>query len=106
MFVLSRCRRRGPRLRGERPCPDGAQDGKQTGAPQPVVKGRLHSAGAATRGAALLLPHILPVGSVVASCPAGASPASVRRRTFTKGCQVMRADKTRANSSHLFSLER
>ncbi len=37
----------------------------------------LHSAGAASRMAALLRPQIRPVFSVVAPCPAGASPPSV-----------------------------
>jgi hypothetical protein len=36
--------------------------------------------------AALLLPQILPVFSVVAPCQRGASPVSVRRRHFTTGC--------------------
>src|SRR2546422_11775261 len=66
---------------------------------QPAVKVRLHSAGAAsllhpnaaaalgTPGlAALLLPQIFPIFSVVAPCQAGASPPSVRRRTCTTGC--------------------
>ena len=69
---------------------------------QPVVKVRLHSAGdasplppqragkTATLGApgltALLLPQIFPICSVVAPCHRGASPPSVRRRTFTTGC--------------------
>jgi hypothetical protein len=34
----------------------------------------------------LLLPHILPVFSVVAPCQPGASPVSVRRRICTTGC--------------------
>jgi hypothetical protein len=38
-------------------------------------------------GAALLLAQILPVFSVVAPCWRGASPVSVRRPTFTTGCQ-------------------
>ena len=53
---------------------------------QPVVQVQLHSAGAASRLAALLLAQILPVFSLVAPCHPGASPASVRRRTFTTGC--------------------
>jgi hypothetical protein len=66
---------------------------------QPVVKVRLHSngdasllhpnAGAAlgTPGlAALLLPQIFPIFSVVKPRQAGASPFSVPRRTFTTGC--------------------
>src|ERR1700688_46771 len=53
---------------------------------QPVVKVRLHSAGAASRLAALLLAHILPVFSLVAPCHPGASPPSVPRRTFTTDC--------------------
>src|SRR5204863_1487007 len=36
---------------------------------------------------ALLLPHIFPICSVVAPCQRGASPASVRRWTFTTDCQ-------------------
>jgi len=51
-----------------------------------VVNVRLHSAGAASRLAALLLPQIFPIFSVVAPCQPGAAPASVRRRTFTTGC--------------------
>src|SRR5580698_1049726 len=50
------------------------------------MKVRLHSAGAASRLAALRLAQILPVFSLVAPCHPGASPASVRRRTFTTGC--------------------
>ncbi len=53
---------------------------------QPVVNVWLHSTGDASSRAALLLPHILPVLSVVAPCPRGASPVSVRRQTFTTGC--------------------
>jgi hypothetical protein len=43
---------------------------------------RRHSAGDASRLAALLLPHILPIFSVVAPCQAGASPPSVLRRIY------------------------
>ena len=53
---------------------------------QPVVKVSLHSTGDASPLAALLLPHILPVCSVVAPCHRGASPVSVRRQAFTTGC--------------------
>ena len=53
---------------------------------QPVVKVQLHSAGAASRLAALLLAQILPVFSLVAPCHPGASPPSVQRRTFTTDC--------------------
>ena len=53
---------------------------------QPAVKVRLHSAGAASRLAALLLAQILPVFSLVAPCHPGASPPSVLRQTFTTGC--------------------
>jgi hypothetical protein len=53
---------------------------------QPVVKVWLHSTADASSGAALLLAQILPVFSVVAPCPRGASPVSVRRQTFTTGC--------------------
>ena len=60
---------------------------------QPVVKVRLHSAGAASRLAALLLAQILPVFSVVAPCRGRTrhlSPgASVQRRTFTTGCYTV-----------------
>ena len=35
----------------------------------------------------MLLSHIRPVCSVVAPCPRGASPVSVRRQIFTTGCQ-------------------
>src|SRR5580704_6252853 len=55
-------------------------------AQQPVVKVQLHSAGAASRLAALLLVQILPVFSLVAPGHPGASPASVQRRTFTTDC--------------------
>ena len=51
-----------------------------------MVKVWLHSTGEASSGAALLLPQILRVFSVVAPCPRGASPVSVRRQTFTTGC--------------------
>src|SRR5438034_799184 len=50
---------------------------------QPVVKLQLHSAGDASPLTALLLHQIWPIFSVVAPCPRGASPASVRRWTFT-----------------------
>ena len=66
---------------------------------QSVVKVRLHSAGAASRLhpnagaalgtpglAALLLVQIFLLFSLVAPCQPGASPASVRRLTFTAGC--------------------
>src|SRR5206468_5604505 len=53
---------------------------------QPAAKVQLHSAGAASRLAALLLVQILPVFSLVAPCHPGASPPSVRRWTFTTGC--------------------
>src|SRR6266550_1847089 len=53
---------------------------------QPVVRLQLHSAGAASRLAALLLVQILPVFSLVAPCQRGASPPSVRRWTFITGC--------------------
>src|ERR1700688_1872779 len=51
-----------------------------------MVKVRLNSTGAASRLAALLLAQILPVFSLVAPCHPGASPPSVRRRTFTTDC--------------------
>jgi len=51
-----------------------------------VVKVRLHSTAAASRLPALLLGHILPVFSLVASYQTGASPVSVPRRTFTTDC--------------------
>jgi hypothetical protein len=44
-----------------------------------------HSTSDASRPAALLLPHILPVCSVVAPCPAGASPVSMPRGTSITG---------------------
>src|SRR5207249_7906088 len=56
----------------------------------PVVKLQLHSAGAASRLAALLLVQILPVFSLVAPCQPGASPPSVRRWTLTKGRHACR----------------
>jgi len=34
----------------------------------------------------LLLPQIFPIFSVVAPCPRGASPVSVRRQIFTTDC--------------------
>ena len=49
------------------------------------MKMPLHSTSDASRLAALLLPHILPVCSVVAPGQAGASPVSVRRGTSTTG---------------------
>jgi len=51
-----------------------------------VVKVTLHSTGAASRLAALLLGWILPVCSLVAPCHTGASPVSVRRGAFTTDC--------------------
>src|ERR671918_1132429 len=53
---------------------------------QPVVKLQLRSAGDASPLTALLLPQIWAIFSVVAPCQRGASPASVRRWTFTTGC--------------------
>jgi hypothetical protein len=53
---------------------------------QPVVQRQLHSAGDASPRAALLLAQILPVFSVVAPCPRGASPATVPRWRCTTGC--------------------
>src|SRR6266571_439552 len=50
------------------------------------MKLQRHSAGDASPLTALLLPHIFPICSVVAPCQRGASPPSVRRRTFTTGC--------------------
>jgi hypothetical protein len=52
---------------------------------EPVVKVPLHSTSDASLLAALLLPQLLPVFSVVAPCQAGASPVSVPRGTFTTG---------------------
>jgi hypothetical protein len=67
---------------------------------QPVVKVWLHSTGDASPPAALLLAQILPVFSVVAPCRRGASPVSVRRRTFTTGCQArLHADAPRCRAS-------
>jgi CheY-like chemotaxis protein len=43
---------------------------------------RRHSAGDASRLAALLLPQILPIFSVVAPCHPGASPPSMLRRIY------------------------
>jgi hypothetical protein len=51
-----------------------------------VVEPRLHSTSDASSGAALLVAQMLPVFSVVAPCPRGASLASMRRRGFTTGC--------------------
>ena len=47
----------------------------------------VHSTGDASPPAALILPQILPVCSVVAP-PAGASPVSVPRQTFTTGAEA------------------
>jgi len=52
---------------------------------EPVVKVPLHSTDDASRLAALLLPRIFSIFSVVAPCQAGASSVSVRRGTFTTG---------------------
>src|SRR5437899_7575649 len=60
---------------------------KKCHAKQPVVKVWLHSTSDASPPAALLLLQILPVFSVVAPCRRGASLVSVRRQTFTTGCQ-------------------
>jgi hypothetical protein len=49
------------------------------------VKVRLHSAGAASGVAALLLGQLFPIFSLVTPRHPGASPASVPRRTFTTG---------------------
>ena len=50
------------------------------------MKPALHSTGAASRMAALHLPQIFPILSVVAPCQPGASPVSVRRASFTADC--------------------
>jgi hypothetical protein len=57
---------------------------------QPLVKARLHSTGDASPPAALLLAQILPVFSLVAPCRRGASPVSVQRQAFTRGCHAHR----------------
>jgi len=62
-------------------------------AQQPGVKVRLHSAGDASPLAALLLPQIFPIFSVVAPCHRGASPASVRRRDFHHGLPTTNSTK-------------
>jgi O-antigen ligase len=62
----------------------------------PVVKRQLHSAGDASPPAALLLPQILPVFSVLAPCRRGASPPSVRRWRFTTGGWPPRPDGAEA----------
>jgi hypothetical protein len=49
------------------------------------MKVPLHSTDDASRLAALLVPRISPIFSVVAPCHAGASSVSVRRGTFTTG---------------------
>ena len=51
------------------------------------MKGPLHSTSDASRVAALLLPRILPVFSVVVPGQPGTSLVSVRRGTFTTGCR-------------------
>jgi len=43
----------------------------------------LHSTDDASRLAALLLPQIFPIFSVVAPCQSGASPVSMRRGSST-----------------------
>jgi hypothetical protein len=53
---------------------------------------RRHSAGDASRLAALLLPHILPIFSVVAPCQPGASPPSVLRRIYEMSSSGKRFD--------------
>jgi hypothetical protein len=53
---------------------------------QPVMQLHLHSSGAASRLAALLLPQIFPIFSVVAPCQTGASPLSVQRWICTTDC--------------------
>ena len=50
------------------------------------MKVLLHSTGAASHLAALLLGQILPVFSLVPPCQTGVSPVSVRRWTFTTDC--------------------
>src|SRR6185503_699698 len=52
---------------------------------------RRHSAGDASCLAALLLPHILPVCSVVAPCQPGASPPSVLRHIYEMSSSVLTA---------------
>src|SRR5438034_6455998 len=58
------------------------------------MKVRLHSAGAASRLTALLLPQIFPIFSVVTPCQRGASPPSVRRRSFTTGRSASGCDES------------
>jgi hypothetical protein len=53
-----------------------------------MVKVPRHSTSDASRLAALLLPQILPVFSVVAPCQSGASLVSVPRGTFTIGSKM------------------
>src|ERR1700752_3094347 len=53
---------------------------------------RRHSAGDASCLAALLLPHILPVCSVVAPCQPGASPPSVLRRIYEMSSSDVRLE--------------
>src|SRR4030095_7479234 len=48
----------------------------------------LHSNGDASSLAALLLPQIFPIFSVVALCQRGASPFSLRRWTCTTDCST------------------
>ena len=57
-----------------------------SGPPTPLPRWGPRSTGDASPGAALLLLQIQAVFSVVAPCPRGASPVSVRRQTFTTGC--------------------
>src|SRR5229473_8132354 len=67
---------------------------------QPVVQLHLHSSDAASRLAALLLPHILPVCSVVAPCQPGASPLSVLRWTRATGCWSPHWEASGKGKSH------
>jgi hypothetical protein len=61
---------------------------------QPVVNVWLHSTSDTSPLAALLLAQILPVFSIVAPCHRGASLVSVRRQTFTTGCERARQRRT------------
>jgi len=53
---------------------------------QPVVNVQLHSTGAVSLPAALLLGRILPVWPLGVSCQSGASPVSVPREPYTTDC--------------------
>ena len=64
------------------------RQGSEPQAPEPVVKVPRHSAGDASRLAALLLSRICPLFSLGMPCQSGASPVSVQHATLHHGLLI------------------